>query len=199
MKESIKRLADRIMSTKAVVLTEEATKNAFIMPFIQMMGYDIFNPLEVIPEFTADVGIKEGEKVDYAIILDGKPVMLIECKCCQNELNIENESQLLRYFQATQSKFGILTNGIIYKFYSDLAEPNKMDLTPFLSIDLSGDLEKLNYTELEKFRKDNFDAENIRKTAEILKCSGAIKKALSDEFVSPSEDFVRLRVPLFIQ
>lgn len=192
MKDAIKNLSERIAKTSGMVLTEEATKNAYIMPFLQVMGYDVFNPLEVVPEFTADVGLKEGEKVDYAIVLNGTPVMLIECKCCNNELNAANESQLLRYFHTTQAKFGILTNGIVYNFYSDLAEPNKMDLVPFLSIDLSGDLDKINYAELSKFKKEVFDAENIRRTAEILKCSGALRKALAAEFAAPSEEFVRL-------
>jgi len=192
MKEMLKKMAERISATKSAVLTEEATKNAYIMPFLQIMGYDVFNPLEVVPEFTADIGLKEGEKVDYAIVLNGKPVILIECKSCQSDLCVENEGQLLRYFNVTQAKFGILTNGIEYKFYSDLAEPNKMDLVPFLTVDLGEDLEKINYTELVKFQKENFDAENIRRTAEILKCSGAIRKALNAELSAPSEEFVRM-------
>lgn len=192
MKEAIKNLMERIEKTKSVVLTEEATKNAYIMPFLQIMGYDVFNPLEVVPEFVADIGIKEGERVDYAIVLNGNPVMLIECKSCDNELKVETEGQLLRYFNVTKAKFGILTNGIQYKFYSDLAEPNKMDLTPFLTVDLSGDIEKINFSELSKFKKENFDAENIRRTAEILKCSNAIRNALTSEFTSPSEELVRV-------
>jgi len=192
MKDAIKKLADRISKTRQIVLTEEATKNAFIMPFLQIMGYDVFNPMEVVPEFTADIGLKEGEKVDYAIVLDGKPSILIECKACNNELNIGNESQLLRYFQAVKAKFGILTNGVVYKFYTDLAEPNIMDMVPFLSFDLSGDLDKINYSELAKFRKEVFDAENIRKTAENLKNSSAIRQTLAREFATPSEEFVRM-------
>ncbi len=192
MKEEIKKLIERIEKTFSSIQTEEATKNAFIMPFLQMLGYDVFNPLEVVPEFTADVGTKEGEKVDYAIVLNGRPAVLIECKYCGNALNVENESQLLRYFHTTDAKFGILTNGIVYKFFSDLAEPNKMDLTPFLTVDLSGGADKINFAELEKFKKENFDAENIRRNAEVLKCSGAIKMALAQEFSAPSEEFVRL-------
>lgn len=191
MKDTIKTLSDRIVRTRGMVQTEEATKNAFIMPFLQLLGYDVFDPLEVVPEFTADVGSKVGEKVDYAIILNGQPAILIECKCCGNELNIGNESQLLRYFHTTKAKFGILTNGIIYKFYTDLAEPNKMDLNAFLSVDLS-DPEKINYSELAKFGKANFDAENIRKTADLLKCASSIRRILNEEFEAPSEDFVRL-------
>ena len=191
MKEAIKSFSDRIEKTISLIQTEEATKNAYIMPFLQLLGYDVFNPLEVVPEFTADVGSKVGEKVDYAIVLNGVPTILIECKSCTNELNIENESQLLRYFHTTTAKFGILTNGITYKFYTDLTEPNKMDLRPFLEFSLL-ELDKININELSKFKKESFDAENIRKTAELLKCTSSIKRILNEEFATPSEEFVRM-------
>lgn len=191
MKEAIKGLAERIEKTKQMVLTEEATKNAYIMPFLQLLGYDVFNPMEVVPEFTADVGIKTGEKVDYAIVLNDQPEILIECKMCGHELNVENESQLLRYFHASKARFGVLTNGLVYKFYTDLAEPNKMDTSAFLTIDIT-EYEKINYGELAKFKKENFDAENIRKTAEMLKCTSSIRRILVAEMTSPSEEFVRL-------
>ena len=191
MKDAIKNLAERIEKTKSIIQTEEATKNAYIMPFLQLLGYDVFNPLEIVPEFTADVGIKEGEKVDYAVVLNGQPEILIECKMCDRELSVENESQLLRYFHASKAKFGVLTNGIVYKFYTDLAEPNKMDLNAFLVVDLS-DCDRINYTELAKFKKENFNAENIRKTAEMLKYTSSIRRIVAEEFADPSEDFVRL-------
>ena len=191
MKDAIKNLSERIEKTKSIIQTEEATKNAYIMPFLQLLGYDVFNPLEIVPEFTADVGIKEGEKVDYAVVLNGQPEILIECKMCDRELSVENESQLLRYFHASKAKFGVLTNGIVYKFYTDLVEPNKMDLNAFLTVNLL-DPDKINYAELEKFKKENFDAENIRKTAEILKYTSTIRRILQEELSSPSEDFVRL-------
>ena len=117
MKEALKTLSDRITATLETVCTEEATKNAYVMPFIQMLGYDVFNPLEVVPEFTADVGLKQGEKVDYAIMIGGSPAILIECKDCRNDLSISNAGQLFRYFHTTRAKFGILTNGIFYRFY----------------------------------------------------------------------------------
>ena len=147
MKQAILQLKDRIEKTIQHVQTEEATKNAFIMPFLQALGYDVFNPTEVVPEFTADIGIKTGEKVDYAIMIGGMPMILIECKQCANELNVQNESQLLRYFNVTKAKFGILTNGLVYQFYTDLEEPNIMDLKPFLSFDVR-ECDKINYTEL---------------------------------------------------
>lgn len=191
MKDAVKSLAERIERTMERIETEEATKNAYVMPFLQLLGYDVFNPLEVVPEYTADFGIKKGEKVDYAIFLNNEPVILIECKGCHTELNIDNESQLFRYFHVTKAKFGILTNGIVYKFFTDLDEINKMDSRPFLEINLL-QYDKINYNEFAKFAKSNFNSENIRKTADILKCSHAIRSVLLSEFASPSDDFVRM-------
>src|SRR5690554_3263597 len=136
-KDLIRQLGERVEKLKSQVTTEEATKNAFIMPFIKDLGYDIFNPLEVIPEFVADVGIKQGEKIDYAILKDNEPILLIECKWHGNLLNINNASQLFRYFHTTKAKFAILTNGIEYKFFTDLVEPNKMDEKPFFVFDIT--------------------------------------------------------------
>lgn len=191
MKDAVKNLAARIEQTMDRIQTEEATKTAYIMPFIQLLGYDVFNPLEVVPEFIADIGIKKGEKVDYAIFLDNDPVILIECKDCHNPLCIDNESQLFRYFHATKAKFGILTNGITYKFFTDLDEINKMDTKPFLEINLL-QYDRINYNELAKFSKANFNSENIRKTADMLKCAHAIRTVLLSELAAPSEDFVKM-------
>lgn len=187
--ESIKQFAERISRIKSTVTTEEATKMSLIVPMFQLLGYDVFNPMEFCPEYTADVGIKKGEKVDYAILEDGKPTILIECKSCSETLE-KHSSQLFRYFGTTAAKFGILTNGIIYRFYTDLEESNKMDLIPFLEVDLEH-LKDSSITELKKFCKENFDREKIFSTAEELKYSSLIKNTLAKEFDSPSEEFVR--------
>lgn len=133
--EKIKQFSERVSVLKDTVTTEEATKMSLIVPVFQILGYDVFNPLEFCPEYTADVGIKKGEKVDYAILEDGQPNILIECKSCSEQLD-KHSSQLFRYFGTTPAKFGILTNGIVYRFYTDLEESNKMDLVPFLEIDM---------------------------------------------------------------
>ena len=131
--DQLKQFSKRVDSLKGSISTEEATKTAVIMPFFAMLGYDVFNPQEFVPEFTADVGIKKGEKVDYAIIQDGEPVILIECKSISENLN-KHDSQLFRYFGTTSAKFAILTNGMEYRFYTDLDNPNKMDESPFLTV-----------------------------------------------------------------
>ena len=162
---------------------------SLIVPIFQLLGYDVFNPLEFCPEYTADVGIKKGEKVDYAILEDGKPSILIECKSCTEQLD-KHSSQLFRYFGTTPAKFGILTNGIIYRFFTDLEEANKMDLIPFLEIDITN-IKDTSINELKKFCKDSFDKDKIFSTAEELKYSGLIKDYLSKELDNPSEDFVK--------
>lgn len=187
--ESIKQFSERVSMLKDTISTEEATKMSLVVPLFQLLGYDVFNPSEFCPEYIADVGIKKGEKVDYAILENGQPTILIECKSCSEQLD-KHSSQLFRYFGTSPAKFGILTNGIIYRFYTDLEESNKMDLVPFLEINML-QLKDASINELKKFCKDNFDKDKIFSTAEELKYSSLIKGALQKEFESPSDDFVR--------
>ena len=184
--EQLKSFAARAKTIKDGIATEEATKTSLIMPFFQILGYDIFNPLEFSPEYVADVGIKKGEKVDYAILLDKRPIILIEAKSVNEEL-VRHSSQLFRYFGATTAKFGILTNGIKYWFYTDLDELNKMDETPFLEIDIL-DLREQQIQELKKFCKNNFDLDKIIDTASDLKYLGLIRNVIKDTFSNPSDD-----------
>ncbi len=149
LEEKIKSFIARIETMRDSVLTEEATKTSFIMPFFILLGYDVFDPMEFVPEFTADVEIKKGEKVDYAIMSNGEPVILIEAKSISGKLE-KYDSQLFRYFGSTKAKFAILTNGIEYKFFTDLDEKNIMDSNPFLVINLL-DIRDSDIAELKKF------------------------------------------------
>lgn len=194
-KDSIKQLAERILKNKDLVRTEEATKHSFVMPFIQALGYDVFNPEEVVPEFIADLGIKKGEKVDYAIMKDGSPIILIECKHWTNSLDPHN-SQLFRYFHTTKARFSILTNGFESRFYTDLVEPNRMDEKPFFIFNLD-DLRDNQIEQLKKFTKANFNTESIFSTASELKYISEIKAALTQELSSPSPEFVKVLVKHF--
>lgn len=171
--------------------TEEATKNALIMPFLQALGYNIFDPNIVIPEFTADHGIKKGEKVDYAITIDGTVQILIECKTFSSDLNIHNESQLYRYFAVTSARFAILTNGREYRFYSDLDEANKLDAIPFFIFDIETENET-DIWELSKFCYENFSVDKVLVTAQDLKYRSALEKELAKEFQQPSDEFFEL-------
>lgn len=189
--DRIKDLANRAKTQIEYCETEEATKNALIMPFINALGYDVFNPREVRPEYTADIGTKKGEKVDYAILLDEKPVIMFECKSANTKLNKVHISQLYRYFNAVSDvRFGIVTNGIVYHFYSDLDSQNRMDDKPFLTFNLFDFNDRI-VAELKKFMKSNFDLDDILNTANDLKYTDAITKLIESEFENPSEDFVK--------
>lgn len=187
--DTLKQLGKRVVELKDSIGTEEATKTSLIMPFFAALGYDLFNPTEFVPEFTADVGIKKGEKVDYAIVLEGQPTILIEAKSINEQLT-KHDSQLFRYFGTTVSKFGILTNGEEYKFFTDLDEPNKMDLTPFLTVNITK-IKDSQIPELAKFHKDNFDVDKITSSAAELKYLNSLKNYLSSELNDPTEDFVK--------
>jgi hypothetical protein len=188
-KEQIKSLGERVNKLKEQIATEEATKNAFIMPFIQILGYDVFNPIEVVPEFISDIGLKKGEKIDYAIFKDGQPTILVECKHWNQNLNI-HDGQLLRYFHVSKAKFGLLTNGIVYKFYSDLVDANKMDEKPFLEFNIT-EIKDNQIEELKKFHKSIFDAESIVNTASELKYTNELKIIFQNELSNPSPEFVK--------
>lgn len=187
--DRLKQFSKRVEGLKDNIQTEEATKTSLIMPFFSLLGYDVFNPDEFIPEFTADVGIKKGEKVDYAILQDGKPVILIEAKWIGEKLE-KHDSQLFRYFATCNAKFAILTNGQYYRFYTDLEEPNKMDETPFLDINLL-DLKETQVAELKKFCKENFNEAEIFDAASELKYTYEFRKKFSDELQNPSDESVR--------
>ncbi len=189
--DELKTLASKVSKQKDTLQTEEATKNAFVMPFISALGYNVFDPDEVTPELTADIGIKKGEKVDYAILKDGNPIILFECKWCGINLDKQHKSQLYRYFSVTEARFAVLTNGIIYRFYTDIEEPNKMDSKAFMEFNL------LNVTEqavedLKKFGKSFFNVNDTLTAASELKYTREIKLILAEQLVKPTDEFVKL-------
>lgn len=187
--DQLKQFAKRVESLKDTIQTEEATKTAIIMPFFSMLGYDVFNPQEFVPEFTADVGIKKGEKVDYAIVMNDHPAILVECKSISENLD-RHDSQLFRYFGTSEAKFAILTNGVIYRFYTDLDNPNKMDEDPFLTINIL-DIRDNQVPELKKFCKSEFDIDSIFSTASELKYVHEFKDIFAQQMERPSDDFTR--------
>lgn len=186
----LRKLAARIPQQLQHISTEEATKNALVLPFLGALGYDVFNPTEVTPELTADVGVKKGEKVDYAVLLEGEPIMLFEVKACSCSLDQAHMSQLYRYFSVTAARLGVLTNGIQYRFFTDLDAANKMDDRPFLEVDLLS-LDEHQLAQLRKFAKSQFQLESILGSATDLKYTGEMKKILGREVEKPSEELVR--------
>jgi hypothetical protein len=190
-------LATRVSAAKEVIQTEEATKNAMIMPFIQILGYNVFDPMEVTPELIADIGTKKGEKVDYAILKDGAPIMIFECKKAGADLHINHASQLFRYFHVTEARFAVLTNGLVYQFFTDLEQPNKMDEKPFFEFNILNFKER-DVGELKKFAKPVFDIDSILTTASDLKYTKAIKNRIHEWLSNPPEEFVKLLTSDFI-
>lgn len=188
---TIKTLSERTIRLKDSLTNEEATKTSLILPFIQALGYDIFDPAEVAPEFTADVGIKKGEKLDYAILSNNQPIILIECKPVTDKLQESHYSQLYRYFSVLKARFAILTNGIIYKFYTDFDETNKLDSKPFLEINMMEILDN-GIDELKRFQKSEFSVDKIISTIQELKALTGIQSVLLSELDSPSDAFLTI-------
>ena len=187
--EIIKALAEKAQKIKLGLNTEEATKTALVMPFIQALGYDVFNPLEVVPEFIADIAGRKGEKVDYAIMQDGKPIMIIECKAYGVNLNDVNRDQLHRYFLTLDSCIGILTDGMRYRFYSASDDGKNMDATPFMEFSLDA-IDPTLLPELRKLCKGKFDLQSTLDTVTELKFNRQVKLALASNLETPDMNFV---------
>jgi predicted type IV restriction endonuclease len=189
--DQIKAIYQQIEKLKDQIQNEQATKTAFIMPFIQALGYNVFNPMEVAPEFTADVPGVKGEKVDYAIIKDNKPIILMECKSCNENLeNPKHSSQLHRYFHVTDAKFSILTNGIIYRFYTDIDKSNIMDDKAFFEFNMLN-FSDSDVSELKRFSKSTFDINELSDVAQNLLYTKEIKRIMAEQLFEPSPDFVK--------
>ena len=194
--DRLQQLARRVQRHLESVQTEEATKTALVLPFISdVLGYNVFDPTEVVPEFTADVGTKKGEKVDYAILRDGKPILLFECKRYGADLGDSARSQLHRYFGVTESRVAVLTDGVTYRFFSDVDAPNRMDDRPFYEFDLPSadeDEAKEKAKQISQFTKTAFDADVLQGQAQHLKYAREVLSLIELEFDNPSPDFVRL-------
>ncbi|EJL73805.1 type I restriction endonuclease [Chryseobacterium populi] len=197
LKIKLEQLHQKVIGLKDQISTEEATKNAFVMPFIQILGYDIFNPTEVVPEHVCDIGTKKGEKVDYVIKNNDEPIFIIECKHWKESADAHN-SQLHRYYHVSKTRFGVLTNGIVYNFYTDLEKPNIMDEKPFFTINIE-DLKDSSIKILESFTKKDYNLESILDSAEALKYIKAIRKEFEKEIEDPSDELVKLLVGRFFE
>lgn len=192
---NVSSLCERVKQLQRTSINEAMTKTSLILPFIQALGYDIFNPMEVAAEYTSDYGTKKGEKIDFAILRDGEAIILIECKPLGDCLDTGKCSQLFRYFSMHPARIGILTDGCRYLFFTDLDKQNLMDTTPFMEIDFSKFNERM-LPELQKLSKDAWDVEGIVSSAEKMKYVGIISKAFSEDILDPSEEFIRFYASL---
>lgn len=187
----ISELAKRSAAAEKKALTEEATKTSVILPFIQALGFDPFNLDEVIPEFIADVGVKKGEKVDFALKIDGKTTILIEVKPISSSLGSTQFSQLYRYFAVTDAKVAILTNGKEAWFFSDIDDTNRMDKKPFFTFNFQSFNED-EVTELMRFQKDIFSIEEILEAASTLKYTSKAANFIRAQLEDPDDEFVKV-------
>lgn len=188
-KEKLLTLAERVGRLKEQIHTEEATKMSFIMPFLNALGYDVYDPMQVTPECVCDYGTKKNEKIDYTVNIEGEPIMIIECKHWEQDLD-KHKAQLFRYYQVSPAKFGLLTNGIVYKFFTDLETPNKMDDMPFFEVNIL-ELRDSHIDKLREFSKDKYDVNTILNSANELKYVNAIRTLVNSLATAPTDDYVR--------
>ncbi|MCY4558043.1 MAG: type I restriction enzyme HsdR N-terminal domain-containing protein [Chloroflexi bacterium] len=188
--EDIKHLANRISGLKERLQNnEEATKTALVLPFFAALGYDFTNLDDVEPEFDASWADLKGWKADYALMSAGKPVVIVECKPVSN--NLERVTpQLGKYFYSTEASVGLVTNGILYKFYTDQDKENVMDDHPFWVLDLES-LSDLDLEQLAKFAKGE-DLTQAVEAASALTYISSIRNRLASQLENPDDGFVDL-------
>ena len=185
---SLAETAKRVTQT---LETEEATKTALILPFLMALDYNVFDPTEVVPEYQADIGVKAHERVDYALLRDGDPIILIEAKQVNVRLDDERHlTQLFRYWNATPAKVGILTNGIEYRFYGDTDQDNLMDSKPFLTVNITK-MSPRDVASVSAFSKYNYNLEDTAKLSEELYYQDAIRKVMIGACKDPQTPFAR--------
>ena len=185
------QFVERIPQLIPKLTNEEQTKASLITPFIQMLGYDVFDPHEVQREFTADAG-RGNEAVDYAILREHKPVMLIEAKQYPTPLTATTEKQLRRYFNAIPDcRIGVLTNGVNYRVFSDLEAQNVMDDEPLVEWDmqcLSAEARR----QVDLFSRAEFDIDSLLEQAQEARYGAQLHQWLLAQRTDPDPDFVRL-------
>ena len=194
--EDIVKLSEQVRKRFDQVVGEEATKMALIVPFLSALGYDVYDPSEVMPEYVADFAIKKAgqfEKVDYALAINGTKVMLVEAKA-RGQKSEAHDGQLSRYFNGLlTTKVAIVTNGIEYRFFTDLRDKNVMDKEPFFTFNIleydSKDIDNLKF-----FHRDNFEVTAITNHAEEMVYVKGMTQLLGNLLRSPSEEFVRFLV-----
>ncbi len=177
--DSLSEIAEHIQQHRELMDTSEATvEQVSVLPFIAALGYVTHNPAEVRKQYA----ILNWDAVDFAILRNDEPIMVIEAKKASESLT-KHWKQLFEYFNADKARIGILTNGLEYRFYTDGAKQNIMDDEPFLSIDLLN-LNSVTVAHLHGFTKARFHPDlSLRKIK--------ISNLLTRELRQPSDEFVR--------
>ena len=197
LEDEIKALAERIPGLRPMLDDEAKTKQFLILPLIRALGYDDANPAEVVPEFVVDYDTSASWKIDYALMSNREPLVVIECKRLSNQLEENEVNQLGRYFPNARragAQIAILTNGVIYKFFADKPnQQNIMDAKPFWTTNLES-LRNNDLLQLRNFTKDNFNAENAVASASKFRHITEMKIALARQLTEPEDGFVEWMV-----
>jgi len=176
--------------------TKEKTKNALVLPFIETLGYDIFDVREVEPEFYADVGKNRKKKVDYAIKRDGNPIMLVRCMTVTNDPSDGPSGRFFRHFTSVDAQIGVLTNGLLYQFFINTGESESINSTPFFVFHLLEYKDK-HLSFLEKITKWSSEFSDIPSIASEIRYRDMIKQYLLRQIDNPDQEFVKFFLDKF--
>lgn len=190
-KERLQAHAEHVRKVAHLCTTEETTKQALILPLLDILGFSAFDPSKVRAEYHADFpGVKASERVDYALFCGDQAVMYIEAK--SHSENLTNHApQLARYFNASPNiAISAITNGREWRFFTDLQNRNIMDETPFLTIDVA-EISETEAEQLAQFRFDKFQPDTLRSLAEESVYLNALTKAVRSSLRDVDIDFVR--------
>lgn len=192
--EDLRNLSEQVKKRKDYIQGEEATKHSLVLPFLQVLGFDVYDPREVKPEYVADFATKlsgkQLRKVDYALYVRGELSIFLECKAVDVAVE-DQEGQLAQYFNSTPSvKLGIITNGIQYRFFTDLRLQHIMDSEPFLDFNI------LSFTEreaeaLKPLTKESYNGSSVQRYAEEIISAEKVTALIGELLTNPSENFVR--------
>jgi hypothetical protein len=172
------------------ITNEAATKTVLVQPFLKALGYKVDNMKEVYPEYPVEFADVKNELIDYAILQDEVPIILVECKPCNEELKKKHVAQLINYYPKIKgSKFGILTNGIKYRFFTDIEIEHLLDEEPFLELDILK-MKTPDINEIEMFSKP-INKDGVHERAVELKRIREIKNLIESEFKKPSKEFIK--------
>jgi hypothetical protein len=186
-------IAKRSVGLMSACGNEESTKLYLVLPILGLFGYDYANPYEVYPQYAPDPN--QPNKVDLAVLRDGQPVIAIECKKVSTDLADARDELRAYYNSIPTTKLGVLTNGIVFEFFVDSAEPNKMDDDPYLTLDLesvwrNGVSDEV-LEALVHVTKASFDPETIAELAHVRLVKKRLRTSLLEEASAPSEEFCR--------
>mgnify|MGYP003366224037 FL=1 len=190
-KNRLKLHSEHVKNVGLHCTTEETTKQALILPFLDILGFSPYDPQKVKAEYGADFpGVKANERVDYALFCQGIPVMFIEAKAYKEKID-NHCPQLSRYFNSTpEVTISAITNGVEWRFFTDLKEKNIMDPTPFLKIRMD-EVTDADAEQLFRFRHDKFKPEALRTLAEESVYLSAFTKTISSSLREVDQEFVR--------